>query len=152
LHKNGRIFLVDAFQGNEKLADSVNHLLVVGFYLINIGCVSLALKYGEPARVTQQAIEYLSGKVGLVVVIFGVMHFFNLLVLSKWRKSATDRLSAREESNSHFNRVRDAVPVERSAGGKLFASMPRAYHPGVKAWGREIQLLGPTCSGHFLTW
>ena len=46
LHKNGRIFLVDSFLGNEKLADSVNHLLVVGFYLINIGAVSVALKYG----------------------------------------------------------------------------------------------------------
>jgi hypothetical protein len=37
LHRNGRIFLVDSFLGNEPLADSVNHLLVVGFYLINIG-------------------------------------------------------------------------------------------------------------------
>ncbi len=34
LFKNGRIFLVDVFHGNEALADSVNHLLVVGFYLI----------------------------------------------------------------------------------------------------------------------
>ena len=47
LHKNGRIFLVDAFHGNEPLADSINHLLVVGFYLVNIGFVSLALKYGD---------------------------------------------------------------------------------------------------------
>src|SRR5438132_1471859 len=44
LHKNGRIFLVDVFHGNEPLADSVNHLLVVGFYLIKLGYVSLALK------------------------------------------------------------------------------------------------------------
>ena len=41
LHKNGRIFLVDNFLGNESLADSVNHLLVVGFYLVNIGFVTL---------------------------------------------------------------------------------------------------------------
>ena len=41
LHKNGRIFLVDCFHGNEPLADSVNHLLVVGFYLINFGFVSM---------------------------------------------------------------------------------------------------------------
>ena len=47
LHKNGRVFLVEAFHGKEQLADSVNHLLVVGFYLINIGYVSLALKYGD---------------------------------------------------------------------------------------------------------
>ena len=44
LHKNGRVFLIDSFRGNERLADSVNHLLVVGFYLINIGYVALALK------------------------------------------------------------------------------------------------------------
>ena len=44
LHKNGRIFLVDVFHGNEPLADSVNHLLVVGFYLINLGYVSLDRK------------------------------------------------------------------------------------------------------------
>ena len=45
LHKNGRIFLVDSFHGNEGLADSVNHLLVVGFYLVNIGYVTLALRF-----------------------------------------------------------------------------------------------------------
>src|SRR3712207_7694262 len=37
LYRNGRVFLVEAFRGNEAVADSVNHLLVVGFYLINIG-------------------------------------------------------------------------------------------------------------------
>ena len=86
LHENGRIFLVDCFAGNEKLADSVNHLLVVGFYLVNIGFVSLALKYGDPARSAQEAIEYLSWKVGVVAVVLGVMHFFNLFVFTKLRK------------------------------------------------------------------
>jgi hypothetical protein len=112
LHKNGRIFLVDAFKGNEKLADSVNHLLVVGFYLINIGYVSLALKYGDAATDVTKAIEYLSWKVGIVVVVLGVMHFFNLLVLSKWRKNATERPHEREEYGARFNRVRDAVRAE----------------------------------------
>src|SRR6187551_1703915 len=78
LHKNGRIFLVDSFLGNEPLADSVNHLLVVGFYLVNIGFVTLALKYGDKATNAQTALEILSSKVGLVLVVLGVMHFFNL--------------------------------------------------------------------------
>ena len=47
LHKNGRVFLVEVFHGDEKIADSVNHLLVVGFYLINLGYVTLALKIGD---------------------------------------------------------------------------------------------------------
>jgi len=88
LHKNGRIFLVDSFHGNEGLADSVNHLLVVGFYLVNIGCVTLALKYGGTPENAQTALEVLSTKVGWVLLILGVMHFFNLLVFSKMRKRA----------------------------------------------------------------
>lgn len=88
LHKNGRIFLVDSFLGNEPLADSVNHLLVVGFYLVNIGFVTLALKYGDKATDPQTALEVLSSKVGFVLVVLGVMHFFNLYVFSKLRRRA----------------------------------------------------------------
>lgn len=88
LHKHGRIFLVDVFGGNEAMADSVNHLLVVGFYLINIGYVVLALKTTDPTTDTQQVIENLSNKVGLVLVVLGIMHFFNLYVFSRMRKRA----------------------------------------------------------------
>jgi hypothetical protein len=88
LFKNGRIFIVDAFQGNEELADSINHLLLVGFYLMNVGFVSLALKYGDKPTDAVGAIEYLSTKVGMVLVVLGVMHFFNLGLLSKMRKRA----------------------------------------------------------------
>ena len=86
LHKNGRVFLVEAFQGKEQLADSVNHLLVVGFYLINIGYVSLALKYGDKPTNLEQTFESVSTKVGLVLMVLGAMHFFNLSVISKMRK------------------------------------------------------------------
>ena len=86
LHRNGRVFLVDAFGGNADLADSVNHLLVVGFYLVNIGFVTLALKYGDKAADAQTALEVLSSKVGLVLVVLGIMHFFNLFVFSKLRR------------------------------------------------------------------
>ena len=66
LFKHGRIFLVETFSGKEDLADSVNHLLVVGFYLINIGYVTLALQYGAKPADMASAIEVLSTKVGLV--------------------------------------------------------------------------------------
>jgi len=88
LHKNGRIFLVDAFGGNEPLADSINHLLVVGFYLINIGYVSLALQEGRMPIDLQGVLETLSRKVGVVLLVLGGMHFFNLFVFSKMRKRA----------------------------------------------------------------
>ena len=91
LHRNGRIFLVDCFHGNTDLADSVNHLLVVGFYLINVGFIALALKYGVTAANVQEGLESLSTKVGLVLLVLGAMHFFNLAVFTTMRKRAQER-------------------------------------------------------------
>jgi hypothetical protein len=86
LHHNGRVFLVDAFQGNTDLADSVNHLLAVGFYLVNIGYVALALRTDAKVDETRQAIELVCDKIGLVLVVLGIMHFTNLYVLNVMRK------------------------------------------------------------------
>jgi hypothetical protein len=86
LQKNGRYFLVNVFHGDEALADSVNHLLVVGFYLINLGYISLMLKLGYDPPDPTGAIEALSGKVGMVLVVLGIMHFFNLYIFSRIRR------------------------------------------------------------------
>jgi hypothetical protein len=98
LHRNGRVFLVDAFHGNEHMADSVNHLLVVGFYLVNVGYITLALKYGEKPADVQGAVEFLSTKVGLVLVVLGGMHFFNMFNFDKMRRKArTPRVEVADE-------------------------------------------------------
>jgi hypothetical protein len=94
LHSGGRIFLIDAFNGNEELADSVNRLLVVGFYLVNVGYIALALKTRAPLSTVREAIELESTKVGVVLLILGAMHFFNILVLAKVRKNSTRSLHA----------------------------------------------------------
>ena len=88
LHKNGRIFLVDCFHGNEPLADSVNHLLVVGFYLLNFGFVSYFLKVGIQVQDGVGVFETLSGKMGLVTVVLGAMHFFNIFLFHRLRRNA----------------------------------------------------------------
>lgn len=89
LFRNGRIFLVDCFHGNESLADSVNQLLVMGFYLINFGFVALYLKLSQEVIDVRGIFEALSGKLGIVLLVLGGMHFFNLLVFTKMRKRAT---------------------------------------------------------------
>lgn len=109
LHKNGRIFLVDVFHGNEPLADSVNHLLVVGFYLINLGYVSLALKLGYNLATPQEGIEALSVKVGMVLLVLGGMHFFNLFIFSRMRRRATLQNGPPPVMPDAFTAVREAA-------------------------------------------
>src|SRR5436190_16494697 len=109
LHKNGRIFLVDVFHGNEPLADSVNHLLVVGFYLINLGYVSLALKLGYTVATTQEGIEALSVKVGMVLLVLGGMHFFNLFIFSRMRRRTSLVNGPPPVAPDAFTTVREAA-------------------------------------------
>jgi hypothetical protein len=94
LHNAGRVFLVDAFHGNEPLADSVNRLLVVGFYLINFGYIALTLATQAALNTLREAIELESKKLGVVLLILGGMHFFNILVLAKMRRNSTRPLHA----------------------------------------------------------
>lgn len=88
LHRNGRVFLLDVFDGDEQLAEAVNHLLVVGFYLVNLGYVFLALKVSSEVASAQTAIEALSLKLGAAALVLGGMHFANLYVLNRLRRHA----------------------------------------------------------------
>lgn len=86
LHKNGRVFLLEAFRGDEERADAVNHLLVVGFYLVNFGFILLFLKWGDRPHDAVAAIEYCASKLGVVMLVLGGMHFFNIYNFDKMRK------------------------------------------------------------------
>jgi hypothetical protein len=127
LHRRGRVFLVDAL-GKEELADSVNHLLLVGFYLLNIGCVAVALRFGARAHDALEAIEYLSLKVGVVLLILGVLHVVNLIVLSAWRSHALRdhpvELALAEEPKRH----------EPDLGGLRMVAVPVDDRPASRRW------------------
>jgi hypothetical protein len=89
LFKNGKVFLIDIFHGNKELADSVNNLLLVGFYLVNIGYAVYTLQVTSSITNLQEVIEKLSVKIGLIILILGGMHFFNLYIFFTLRKKAT---------------------------------------------------------------
>ncbi len=86
LSSNGKVFLADVLRGNEKLAEAVNHLLVVGFYLVNLGFVALYLSGDGDIATTREVFEALSTKLGVVLLVLGVMHLANVFVLSKIRR------------------------------------------------------------------
>jgi hypothetical protein len=88
LFKNGKVFLLDIFHGNKEIADSVNNLLLVGFYLVNIGYAVYTMQEGQAVTSVDQVLEVLSVKVGLIILILGAMHFLNLYIFFNLRKKA----------------------------------------------------------------
>ncbi len=102
LSKNGEIYLVDGFGGNEALAKSVNHMLVVGFYLLNLGFVLLRIKATSSIDQIESLLIYLSSNIGVVMFILGIMHFINMLMIHRFRASQIEKL--REEAEyERFN-------------------------------------------------
>jgi hypothetical protein len=86
LSRNGRVFLADVFHGEDGLADAVNTLLVVGFYLVNLGFVMLYLRGGGEIVDLTGLLETLSVKIGVVMLVLGVIHFANVMVFSSMRR------------------------------------------------------------------
>src|SRR5689334_23005799 len=85
LSRNGLVFLVEVFD-DERLAKAINQLLVMGFYLLNLGYVTVTMRSNSAIADTSEALETLSSKVGLVLLVLGVLHFLNVFFLGRYRR------------------------------------------------------------------
>lgn len=90
LYRHGATFLVDVFRGDEKVATAVNQLLVIGFYLLNLGYVAVFMK-GDAVTDGTDLIENVVRKIGAVAIVLGVVHLFNLWVFNALREKALRR-------------------------------------------------------------
>ena len=95
LSKNGKVYLIDGFDGDIELATSVNHMLVVGFYLLNLGFVLLRMRTGVDIGNVEEMVVYLSSGLGFVLFALGIAHFFNMYVIHKFRKGHVASVSHR---------------------------------------------------------
>lgn len=114
LFRNGRLFLVDVFNGNERLAEAVNRLLIVGFYLLNLGFVTLFLRVRESVVGVRGSFDTLSVKVGTVLLVLGAIHLGNVYVFSRIRRRGmADRQQAPPIEQNPW-----APPAEPRVGGR----------------------------------
>jgi len=85
LYRNGRPFLVNVFK-EDGLADSVNHLLVVGFYLVNFGAAAILINTGGTPPTVTDMFKQTVTRIGVVLLILGFRHFNNLMILRAIRR------------------------------------------------------------------
>ncbi len=85
LFRNGAVFLEDVFEDNPRMAQSVNRLLVIGFYMANLGYAGMLLKANAaPDAVT--AVEVLVRKLGILLLSLAALHFVNMYVFYRIRR------------------------------------------------------------------
>ncbi len=109
LSSSGETFLVRCFGQDEELARSTNRLLVIGFYLVNIGFICLRLK--SPALIDDALVPAVGSAVGLSVLVLGGMHFFNMAMIARYGRLVNAWLAERHDAEEYLAKVvRDIEP------------------------------------------
>lgn len=93
LFRNGEVFLEEVFADNPRMAASVNHLLVVGFYLLNLGYAFVTLKADHGVVTASEGIETLAMKLGSLLLALGGLHMGNLYLFHRIRRRGQIRLA-----------------------------------------------------------
>ena len=85
LARSGRVFLTSVF-GDERLAGAVSRLLVVGFYLLNLGFVALTVSTPGQISSDRQAFGVLFSKVGAELLVLGVLYLVTIVLITRLRR------------------------------------------------------------------
>ncbi len=112
LSRNGRVFLTDVFHGEDGLADAVNRLLVVGFYLVNLGFVMLYLRGGGDVADLTGLLETLSVKIGVVMLVLGAIHFVNVMVFSSMRRRGRADADRARQAAAYYQQAYAQYPAQ----------------------------------------
>jgi hypothetical protein len=99
LSQSGKVFLVKCFGQDEELAESTNRLLVIGFYLVNIGFICTRLDSGWSVN-AGGLIPNVGARVGMSVLVLGGMHFFNMYMIAKFGRTVNGWLHLHEDADA----------------------------------------------------
>ena len=113
LSGNGIVFLVECFGHDEVLARSTNHLLVVGFYLVNIGFIALRMDGWNEGKAMASMLPYVAGKIGLSVLVLGAMHFFNMAMIARYGRTVAGWAQDQEAMRAPLPTAMPPLPIER---------------------------------------
>ena len=91
LFRSGVAFLHDVFSDRPELADAVNRLLVVGFYMLNLGYALYILRAARGLDAFE-AVQFLVNRLAILLVTLAGMHFLNVLVFWRIRARREQRM------------------------------------------------------------
>jgi hypothetical protein len=75
---------------NHELCTRINRLLLLGYYLMNLGFLAISLMLWDSILSIQQLFELLTFRIGLVLLSIAIMHYFNLFWLTKYLKKLVE--------------------------------------------------------------
>ncbi len=98
LSSSGETFLVRCFAQDRELAQSTNRLLVIGFYLVNLGFICFRLSDWNINAINM--VPEIGSRIGVTLLVLGGMHFFNMSMIARMGRTVNRWIHAHDESRS----------------------------------------------------
>lgn len=83
-HNNGNIYVSALIPNEIEICHKINNVLLLGYYLLNIGYCSMTLISWEKIISLEQLLETIAFKTAIIICIISLLHYFNLFILTKY--------------------------------------------------------------------
>ena len=85
-YNNGNIFVSQLIPNHEDLCLKINQILLVGYYLLNIGYCAMTIISWNKIETITQLIEVITSKSAYIIITIAVMHYINIILLTNYIK------------------------------------------------------------------
>ncbi len=85
-YDNGNIFVSQLIPNHEELCHQINKMLLIGYYLLNLGYCAMTIISWEKIQTNNQLIEIIATKSAIIILTIGFMHYINIFLLTKYIK------------------------------------------------------------------
>jgi hypothetical protein len=85
-YRNGNVFVGELIPDHEDLCKRINQILLLGYYLLNIGYCSVTLVQWDTIETVPQLVETVAMKSAVIICIISVMHYLNIFIITNYIK------------------------------------------------------------------
>lgn len=116
LYRNGLDLLRDRQEQHPLLAQATSRLLVIGFALFTLGYAFLLLRIPDEMETMNdvEALQFLTTRMGVLLVSLGLIHLLNTLIFLRFRRSRSEEDEARSQRRPRRALPSDETPSEQA--------------------------------------
>lgn len=83
-YNNGNIFIKNLLRENIELSIQINKILLIGYYLLNIGYSAVTIITWNKIETNVHLLEIISEKISTIILIIAIMHYTNIYLIKKF--------------------------------------------------------------------
>jgi hypothetical protein len=83
-YKNGNIYVAELIPNHKEICQKINQVLLLGYYLLNIGYCAVTLISWQKITSFNQLIETIAVKASIIIFAISILHYLNIIILTKY--------------------------------------------------------------------